>query len=55
MAAIRLDDAADNIENTLVLALVDTKSGTATNKATTSLDALATSTWEEVIYFMQNL
>lgn len=48
MAAIRLDDEADNIENTLSLALVDTKSSTSTNKATGSLEALASSTWEEV-------
>ncbi|KAK3018684.1 hypothetical protein RJ639_003115 [Escallonia herrerae] len=48
MAAIRLDDDADNIENTLALALVDSKTGAATNKSTASLDRLASSTWEEV-------
>ncbi|KAK2983810.1 hypothetical protein RJ640_008486 [Escallonia rubra] len=48
MAAIRLDDDADNIEKTLALALVDTQTGAATNKSTASLDRLASSTWEEV-------
>ncbi|XP_063944118.1 protein ROOT HAIR DEFECTIVE 3 isoform X3 [Daucus carota subsp. sativus] len=48
MAAIRLDNSTDNIENTLSLALVDTTSGSAANKATSSLDALASSTWQEI-------
>ncbi|KAL1810583.1 protein ROOT HAIR DEFECTIVE 3 [Daucus carota subsp. sativus] len=47
MSAIRLDDEIDNIENTLSLALVDSNSGSASNKAA-SLDALASSTWEKV-------
>ncbi|CAL5361233.1 unnamed protein product [Camellia sinensis] len=48
MAAIRLDDDTDNIEKTLVVALVDTRSGGAANKTITSADPLASSTWEEV-------
>ncbi|XP_059641371.1 protein ROOT HAIR DEFECTIVE 3-like [Cornus florida] len=48
MAAIRLDDVADNIENTLSVALVDNRSGAVTNKSSTSYDPLASSTWEEV-------
>nr|XP_010925000.3 LOW QUALITY PROTEIN: protein ROOT HAIR DEFECTIVE 3 [Elaeis guineensis] len=48
MAAIRLDDETDNIENTLSLALVDTaKSGNA-NRSIQSSDPLASSSWEEV-------
>lgn len=47
MAAIRLDNVADNIESTLELALVDTK---AASKALQ--DALASSSWEKVIYVM---
>ncbi|WOH03989.1 hypothetical protein DCAR_0623394 [Daucus carota subsp. sativus] len=43
MAAIRLDNVADNIESTLELALVDTK---AASKALQ--DALASSSWEKV-------
>ncbi|XVF86825.1 hypothetical protein PTKIN_Ptkin18bG0073600 [Pterospermum kingtungense] len=49
MAAIRLDDKVDNIENILCSALVDTKSNAAvTNKSITTSDPLASSTWEEV-------
>lgn len=48
MAAIRLDDDADNIEKTLVVALVDNRSGAVTNKSITSDDRLASSSWEEV-------
>ncbi|KAL6996332.1 Cell wall protein rhd3 [Sarracenia purpurea var. burkii] len=48
MAAIRLDDDADNIEKTLVVALVDPRSGAATNRSNISDDPLASSTWEEV-------
>ncbi|KAL8113723.1 protein ROOT HAIR DEFECTIVE 3-like isoform X1 [Apium graveolens] len=48
MAAIRLEKCTDSIENTLSLALVDMSSGSAANKATCSLDALASSTWEEI-------
>lgn len=52
MSAIRLDGDSDNIENTLSLALVDSNSGSASNKAASSLDALASSTWEKVTYMM---
>ncbi|KAG9455655.1 hypothetical protein H6P81_000163 [Aristolochia fimbriata] len=45
MAAIRLDDMEDNIDNTLALALVDSSN---TNKNTASGDPLASSTWEQV-------
>ncbi|TYI26953.1 hypothetical protein ES332_A05G146300v1 [Gossypium tomentosum] len=49
MAAIRLDDDVDNIENTLTSALVDTKSNAAvTDKSITTFDPLASSTWEQV-------
>ncbi|KAL6972720.1 Cell wall protein rhd3 [Sarracenia purpurea var. burkii] len=48
MAAIRLDDGADNIEKTLSLALMDTRSGATINKSFTSDDPLASSTWQEV-------
>lgn len=53
MSAIRLDDEIDNIENTLSLALVDSNSGSASNKAASSLDALASSTWEKVMFNVQ--
>ncbi|XP_022724892.1 protein ROOT HAIR DEFECTIVE 3-like isoform X2 [Durio zibethinus] len=49
MAAIRLDDNVDNIENTLSSALVDTKSNAAVNdRSITTFDPLASSTWEQV-------
>ncbi|KAL8118744.1 hypothetical protein AgCh_016307 [Apium graveolens] len=48
MSAIRLEDETDNIENTLSLALVESNSGSASNKSASSLDALASSTWEKV-------
>ncbi|XP_057505001.1 protein ROOT HAIR DEFECTIVE 3-like [Actinidia eriantha] len=49
IAAIRLDDDDDdNIEKTLAVALVDTRSGATTNKSITSDDPLASSTWAEV-------
>ncbi|KAA3457294.1 protein ROOT HAIR DEFECTIVE 3-like isoform X1 [Gossypium australe] len=49
MAAIRLDDNADNIENTLTSALVDTKNNAAvTDRSITTFDPLASSTWEQV-------
>ncbi|XP_068647516.1 protein ROOT HAIR DEFECTIVE 3-like isoform X2 [Aristolochia californica] len=44
MAAIRLDDIEDNIDNTLALALVDSSN----TKSTASFDSLASSTWEQV-------
>ncbi|XVF74389.1 hypothetical protein PTKIN_Ptkin13bG0106800 [Pterospermum kingtungense] len=48
MAAIRLDDNVDNIENTLST-LVDTKSNAAvTDRSITTFDPLASSTWEQV-------
>ncbi|KAL2462644.1 Protein ROOT HAIR DEFECTIVE 3 [Forsythia ovata] len=47
MAAYRLDDGADTIENTLSLALMDPKNGASTNKGT-SVDPLASSSWAEV-------
>lgn len=50
VAAIRLDDQTDNIENTLALALLDTANNGATNKSITTFDPLASSTWEEVIF-----
>ena len=50
MAAIRLDDKADNIENKLSLALVDSANNGVTNKSITSFDPLASSTWEEVTF-----
>ncbi|XWS18861.1 hypothetical protein CRYUN_Cryun32bG0081400 [Craigia yunnanensis] len=49
MAAIRMDDNVDNIENTLCAALVDTKSNAAvTDRSITTFDPLASSTWEQV-------
>ncbi|KAG5537879.1 hypothetical protein RHGRI_025094 [Rhododendron griersonianum] len=48
LAAIRLDDEADNIEKTLAVVLVDNRSGALTNKSITLDDPLASSTWEEV-------
>ena len=47
MAAVRLDDEADNIEKTLSLALVDSKAGSKSSAAS-SIDPLASSTWDEV-------
>ncbi|XP_022721539.1 protein ROOT HAIR DEFECTIVE 3-like isoform X2 [Durio zibethinus] len=49
MAAIRLDDSVDDIENTLCSALMDTKNNAAlTKRSITTFDPLASSTWEEV-------
>ncbi|XP_008808503.1 protein ROOT HAIR DEFECTIVE 3-like [Phoenix dactylifera] len=48
MAAIRLDDESDNIENTLSLALVDTAKRSSLNRSIQSSDPLASSSWEEV-------
>ncbi|KAL6005921.1 Cell wall protein rhd3 [Asimina triloba] len=48
MAAIRLDDNADNIDKTLSLTLGEPGSSGVTNRSVTSLDPLASSTWEEV-------
>nr|CAN63206.1 hypothetical protein VITISV_010618 [Vitis vinifera] len=47
MAAIRLDDYTDNIENTLSAALVDNVKSAVTNRSITTVDPLASSTWEE--------
>lgn len=49
MAAIRLDDSADNIENTLSLALLDTAKANATDRSIVSVDPLASSSWETVM------
>ncbi|EXC09146.1 hypothetical protein L484_005098 [Morus notabilis] len=47
MAVIRLDDdGADNIENTLSVALVDSASGAVKDRSLTTVDPLASSTWE---------
>ncbi|CAH9056041.1 unnamed protein product [Cuscuta epithymum] len=48
MAAIRLDEESDNIGNTLALALIDGKSGSAANKSVTPSDPLASNSWDEV-------
>lgn len=47
MAAVRLDDEPDDIENTLALALVD-GSSSSTNRGLTISEPLASSTWEKV-------
>ncbi|KAJ8553269.1 hypothetical protein K7X08_023947 [Anisodus acutangulus] len=44
MAAVRLEDEGDSIDKTLVLALVDTSS----SKSISSVDLLASSSWDEV-------
>ncbi|CAK7356857.1 unnamed protein product [Dovyalis caffra] len=49
MAAIRLDDDVDNIENTLSSALMDTKNNAAVkDRSITTFDPLASSSWEEI-------
>lgn len=48
LAAIRLDEDGDNIENTLSLALVDTAKPGTTDRSIQSLDPLASSSWERV-------
>lgn len=48
MAVIRLDDEADNVENTLSLALTDSSKNAATS--ITKYDPLASSTWEKVSF-----
>ncbi|XP_009600674.1 protein ROOT HAIR DEFECTIVE 3-like isoform X2 [Nicotiana tabacum] len=48
MAAVRLDDEGDNIDKTLSLALVDGKAGASSARSITSVDPLASSTWNEV-------
>ncbi|XP_009769231.1 protein ROOT HAIR DEFECTIVE 3 isoform X2 [Nicotiana tabacum] len=48
MAAVRLDDEGDNIDKTLSLALVDGRAGASSARSITSVDPLASSTWNEV-------
>ncbi|KAH0891340.1 hypothetical protein HID58_053769 [Brassica napus] len=48
MAVIRLEDELDNIEKTLTLALVNSTSNSATSKSISTIDSLASSTWEQV-------
>ncbi|WCJ39530.1 Protein ROOT HAIR DEFECTIVE 3 [Euphorbia peplus] len=49
MVAIRLDDEDDNIEKTLLSALLDATGGTAVKeKSTQKTDPLASSTWDEI-------
>ncbi|XP_042487184.1 protein ROOT HAIR DEFECTIVE 3-like [Macadamia integrifolia] len=48
VAAIRLDEEADDIENTLSLALVNTSNDGVKDRSITSFDPLASSTWEKV-------
>lgn len=48
MAVIRLDDELDNIEKTLTLALFNSTSNNATSKSISTIDSLASSTWEQV-------
>jgi len=48
LAAIRLDEDVDNIENTLSLALVDTARPGTTDRSIQSFDPLASSSWERV-------
>lgn len=48
MAVIRLDDELDNIEKTLTLALFNSTGNNATSKSISTIDSLASSTWEKV-------
>ncbi|XP_048331744.2 protein ROOT HAIR DEFECTIVE 3 [Ziziphus jujuba] len=49
LAALRLDDYdVDNVDNTLTLALVDSTSASVKDRSITTLDPLASSTWENV-------
>ncbi|XP_072062185.1 protein ROOT HAIR DEFECTIVE 3-like [Arachis hypogaea] len=49
MAVIRLDDGdTDNIEKTLAVALIDSSSSNVTDRSITTIDLLASSTWEKV-------
>ncbi|URD97478.1 GTP-binding protein that may be involved in cell development (By similarity) [Musa troglodytarum] len=47
MAAIRLDEETDKIEETLLLALVDASNNGTKNRSIQSLDPLASSSWQE--------
>jgi hypothetical protein len=53
MAAIRLEEDGDNIENTLSVALVDTSKPGTTDRSIQLSDPLASSSWERVtkLYF----
>lgn len=48
LAAIRLDEDGDDIENTLSLALVDTSRPGTTDRSIQSFDPLASSSWEKL-------
>ncbi|CAN4086940.1 unnamed protein product [Withania somnifera] len=48
MAAVRLEDEGDSIDKTLVVALLDGKPGSSSTKSITSVDPLASSTWDEI-------
>jgi len=48
MAAIRLEEDGDNIENTLSVALVDTSKPGTTDRSIQLSDPLASSSWERV-------
>nr|CAB3446626.1 unnamed protein product [Digitaria exilis] len=48
LAAIRLDEDGDTIENTLSLALIDTARPGTTDRSIQSFDPLASSSWEQV-------
>ncbi|KAH0688425.1 hypothetical protein KY290_020065 [Solanum tuberosum] len=48
MAAVRLEDEGDSIDKILIVALVDGKAGASSSKSITSVDPLASSTWDEV-------
>ncbi|KAK1259395.1 Protein ROOT HAIR DEFECTIVE 3 [Acorus gramineus] len=48
LAAVRLDDDADNIERTMSVALLDAGGSGAATRSITSFDPLASSHWEEV-------
>ncbi|XP_055825076.1 protein ROOT HAIR DEFECTIVE 3 isoform X2 [Solanum dulcamara] len=48
MAAVRLEDEGDSIDKILIVSLVDGKAGTSSSKSITSVDPLASSTWDEV-------
>jgi hypothetical protein len=58
MAAIRLEEDGDNIENTLSVALVDASRPGTTDRSIQLSDPLASSSWERVrklCFFMSNL
>lgn len=52
LAALRLDDDVDNVENTLTLALVDSTSASVKDRSITTFDTLASSTWENVTFLL---